>query len=152
MSQENCACSKDIMIFACSGASNLGQLANQAAVELTQEGFGKMFCLAQIGANIGKYVQSAKVMDEIVVIDGCEKACGKTVLENALMHMKKHIVISRLGIKEKNNFFNNPDDLAALKHKVKLAFPYPIKVTFPSSTPLSPGDRAKSRQLGGKCC
>lgn len=152
MSQENCACSKKIMILACSGASNLGQLANQAAVELTQEGFGKMFCLAGIGANIGKYVQSAKDVDEIVVIDGCETACGKTILENASVRVEKHIVISRLGIKEKNSFFKNPDDLAAVKYKVKLAFPYPIKVTFPSPKPLSPGDRAKSRQLGGKCC
>lgn len=34
------------MILACSGGSNVGQLSNQAAIELTQEGFGKMFCLA----------------------------------------------------------------------------------------------------------
>lgn len=30
------------MILACSGDSNVGQLSNQAAVELTREGFGKM--------------------------------------------------------------------------------------------------------------
>jgi uncharacterized metal-binding protein len=31
------------MILACAGASNVGQLLNQAAVELTQEGFGNYF-------------------------------------------------------------------------------------------------------------
>lgn len=38
------------MILACAGGSKVGQLANQAAVELTQEGFGKLFCLAGIGS------------------------------------------------------------------------------------------------------
>ena len=36
------------MILACSGGSNVGQLPDQAAEEATQEGFGKMFCLAGI--------------------------------------------------------------------------------------------------------
>ena len=39
------------MILACSGGSNVGQLSNQAAIELTHEGFGKMFCLAGIGGH-----------------------------------------------------------------------------------------------------
>ncbi len=37
------------MILSCSGGSNVGQLANQAAVELTREGYGKSkICLWQI--------------------------------------------------------------------------------------------------------
>lgn len=31
----------NVMILTCSGGSNVGQLTNQAAVELTKEGFGK---------------------------------------------------------------------------------------------------------------
>ena len=42
MAEECCVPAGDIMLFACSGGSNVGQLANQAAVELTQEAFGKM--------------------------------------------------------------------------------------------------------------
>ncbi len=30
----------NVMILACSGGSNVGQLSNQVAVELTREGFG----------------------------------------------------------------------------------------------------------------
>jgi uncharacterized metal-binding protein len=57
----NCCTSNDnIMLLACSGASNVGQLSNQAAVELTLEGFGKMFCLAGIGGQLSGFVQSAK--------------------------------------------------------------------------------------------
>ena len=52
MSEECCAPGADVMILPCSGESNVGQLSNQAAVELTQEGFGKMFCLAGIGGHL----------------------------------------------------------------------------------------------------
>ena len=48
MAEECCTPGGNIMILACSGGSNVGQLSNQAAIELTQEGFGKMFCLAGI--------------------------------------------------------------------------------------------------------
>jgi uncharacterized metal-binding protein len=37
MAENCCGSNGDIMILACSGASNAGQLSNRAAVELTQE-------------------------------------------------------------------------------------------------------------------
>jgi uncharacterized metal-binding protein len=40
------------LIFACSGCSNVGQLANDVAVKLSREGHGKMSCLAGVGAHI----------------------------------------------------------------------------------------------------
>jgi uncharacterized metal-binding protein len=43
------------MILACSGGSNVGQLSNQAAVDLIREGFSKMFCLAGIGGHLGEW-------------------------------------------------------------------------------------------------
>ena len=48
------------MILSCAGASREGRLANQAAVELTGEGFGVMFCLAGIATGKSGFVQSAK--------------------------------------------------------------------------------------------
>lgn len=36
MSEDCCTSDNNIMILACSGSSNVGQLSNQAAVELTQ--------------------------------------------------------------------------------------------------------------------
>jgi uncharacterized metal-binding protein len=89
------------MILACSGASNLGQLSNQAAVELTREGFGKMFCLAGIGAHLSGFVQSAKDVPALVAIDGCQVACAKKILEHADVPLKAYVAISDLGI-EKN--------------------------------------------------
>ncbi len=94
------------MILACSGGSNVGQLSNQAAVELTQEGFGKMFCLAGIGGHLSGFVRSAKDAENLVVIDGCEVGCAKAILDHAEVPMKKYMVITTdLGI-DKNKDFN----------------------------------------------
>ncbi|MFP3928371.1 MAG: putative zinc-binding protein, partial [Desulfobacteraceae bacterium] len=38
MAEDCCAPNGNIMILTCSGGSNVGQLSNQAAVELTREG------------------------------------------------------------------------------------------------------------------
>ena len=70
MSEECCSPGGDLMILPCSRGSNVGQLSNQAAVELTQEGFGKMFCLAGIGRHLSGFVQSAKDVHNMVAIDG----------------------------------------------------------------------------------
>ena len=60
MENDCCDPNGNIMILACSGGSNAGQLSNQSAVELTREGFGKLFCLAGIGGQLSGFVQSAK--------------------------------------------------------------------------------------------
>lgn len=67
---DNCSCScgsdaSAILILPCSGASNVGQIANQAGVELTKAGVGKMFCLAAIGGHIESFVESAERADRI---------------------------------------------------------------------------------------
>ena len=72
MSQDCCSPNSNIMILTCSGGSNVGQLTNQAAIELTREGFGNMFCLAGIGGHLSGFVQSAKDVPQMVLIDGCD--------------------------------------------------------------------------------
>ncbi|MDN5347561.1 MAG: hypothetical protein PWP65_1125 [Clostridia bacterium] len=49
--------------------SNVGQVANQAAVKLDQEGIGKLFCLAGLGGHVQSIVESTKAAKRIVAID-----------------------------------------------------------------------------------
>lgn len=95
-------CSKDreIMILACSGGSNVGQLTNQAAVELTREGFGKMFCLAGIGGGLGGFVKSAKEAPLVVVLDGCQVGCAKAIMEREGIPLERHVIVTDLGIEK----------------------------------------------------
>ena len=69
------------LIYACSGAADVGEIADQVARKLRSEEFAKMTCLAGIGAGLSGYVQSAKGADENITIDGCSVACAKKTLE-----------------------------------------------------------------------
>jgi uncharacterized metal-binding protein len=109
------------MILACSGGSNVGQLSNQAAVELTREGFGKMFCLAGIGGHLSGFVQSAKDVSEMVAIDGCPVGCAKATLEHAEVPIKTYLVLTDLGIEKNKNFDLRPEEIQKVKAAVKEA-------------------------------
>ena len=118
MSQECCGPNGNIMVLACSGASNVGQLSNRAAVELTQEGFGKMFCLAGIGGHLSGFVQSAKDALQMVAVDGCDVGCAKAILGHAEIPMKGYLVLTGLGIEKNKDFTLKKEEV----QKVKEAF------------------------------
>lgn len=119
MSNECCTPTVNVMILACAGGSNVGQLSNQAAVELTQEGFGKLFCLAGIGAHLSGFVQSAKDIAEVVVIDGCEIGCAKGIMAHAELLVKNYLVITELGIQKNKNLQLNPEEVRQVKKALK---------------------------------
>jgi uncharacterized metal-binding protein len=97
----------------------VGQLSNQVAVELTQEGFGKMFCLAGIGGKLSRFVQSAKDVPVMVAIDGCPVGCAKAILENVQVPMKHYLVITDESIEKNKNFNLQRADIDRVKAAVK---------------------------------
>lgn len=122
MAKGCCSNNDTTMILACSGGSNVGQLSNQAAVELTQEGFGKMFCLAGIGGQLSGFVQSARDVENLLVIDGCQVGCAKAIMDNAKITMKNYIVITDLGIEKNKNFELKRKDIDAVKEASRRCF------------------------------
>ena len=119
MSQDCCRPTVTTMILACSGGSNVGQLSNQAAVELTQEGFGKLSCLAGVGAHLSGFVQSARDITELVVIDGCEVGCAKGVLEQAEVPLRAYLVITDLDIDKNKDMNLKRDEIDRVKQAVR---------------------------------
>ena len=68
------------LIYACSGAADVGEIADRVARKLRSDGFTKMTCLAGIGAGLSAYVKSAKDADVNITVDGCPVACAKNTL------------------------------------------------------------------------
>jgi uncharacterized metal-binding protein len=122
MAQECCASANNIMILACSGGSNVGQLSNRAAVELTQEGFGKMYCLAGIGGQLKGFVQSARDVPIIAAIDGCAVGCAKAILKNADIPNYNYLVVTDLGIEKNKNFALSEEDVRKVKEAIRAAY------------------------------
>jgi len=66
----------------CSGASDVGEIADRAARQLSQDDYGDMFCLAGIGAGISGFVASVQGADKVITIDGCPVGCARKTVEN----------------------------------------------------------------------
>jgi len=110
--EEKCLCEpSEILIFPCSGGSNVGQIANQAGVKLTQDWVGNIFCLAGIGGHVSGMIESTKAGKVIIAIDGCPVACAKKTLEHAGFNIDEYVQVTDLGIEKNHDFNLNPEDV-----------------------------------------
>ena len=81
---ESCSCSAaPKLIFSCSGAADVGEVADRAARNLTRAGVGKMYCLAGIGGGIPSFIEQTGAASTILAIDGCPTACSSAILKQA---------------------------------------------------------------------
>ena len=104
MAQENsCSCSGGPkLIFACSGAADVGNIADKAARQLTAEGFGKMFCSVGIGGRVSGIMKTTESADKILAIDGCPLNCVRNSLEQAGFKKYEHLQLAELGLEKCN--------------------------------------------------
>lgn len=103
---DKCCSGDNTLIFACSGGSNVGQITNDAAKKLDQEGAGAFFCLIGIPAGIEGIVSNTRKADHVICLDGCSIACARKVLEQAEVPIGTYVVATELGI-EKGHHFNH---------------------------------------------
>lgn len=88
------------MIFACSGAADVGEVADRAARELMKNGLGKMFCLAGVGGRVGGIMKKTGEASDILAIDGCELDCARGTLEQAGFSRFRHLRVTDLGMEK----------------------------------------------------
>lgn len=117
---EKCLCEAgEVLIFPCSGGSNCGQIANQAAIQLTEEGIGRIYCLAGIGAHDSAMIDTAKAVERVLAIDGCSTACAKRTLEHAGVMVTDYLDVNREGIKKSHDFKFSLEDISSIVAKAK---------------------------------
>ncbi len=88
------------LVFACSGAADVGAVADKAARKMTKEGNGCMFCLAGIGGRIEPIMKKTATADRILAIDGCPLNCVRATLENADFTEFEHLQLADLGLEK----------------------------------------------------
>lgn len=91
---------RTVLLYACSGGANVGEIADRAARELMFEGHGTMFCLAGLGADIEGMVQTARDADLNLVIDGCPLDCAKKAFDRHGIANYTQIKVTDLGIEK----------------------------------------------------
>jgi len=98
--EENVCCAAPTLIFACSGAADVGAIADRAARKLTADGAGKMYCLAGIGGRVAEILKTTEEAEKILAIDGCPLDCTKLSLEEAGFAEFEHIKVTELGLEK----------------------------------------------------
>jgi uncharacterized metal-binding protein len=88
------------LIFACSGAVDVGEISDRAARKMNKEGVGRMFCMAGIGGRVSGIMKTTESAQKILAIDGCSLNCVKNSLENAGFSEFKHLQIGDLGLEK----------------------------------------------------
>ena len=94
---DDCCQGSSVLIYSCSGGSDVGEIADRTARKLGKEGFGKMTCLGAIGAHLPKFLESAKGTDINLTIDGCPVACARKNLEHIGVKPRSFI-LTELGL------------------------------------------------------
>jgi uncharacterized metal-binding protein len=96
-----CSCGQNEpsrIIFPCAGHANVGQLTNLAALQLTDEGYGNISCLALLAIGSENLVANAMNADEVVILDGCLMLCAKKIAGSQGIPAGQHLVMTELGI------------------------------------------------------
>jgi uncharacterized metal-binding protein len=100
-SKNACACgAAPKLIFACSGAADVGAIADQAARKLTKDGAGRMFCLAGIGGRVSGIMATTAAASKVLAIDGCPLNCVKLALEQASFSGFEHLQLADIGMEK----------------------------------------------------
>lgn len=109
MSNKNgCACSEaPKLIFACSGAADVGAVSDQAARKMTMDGAGKMFCLAGVGGRVCGIMKTTEAAETVLAIDGCPLNCVKNCLEQAGFSEFRHLQLADLGMEKGKTAVND---------------------------------------------
>lgn len=92
-----CCGSQTRLIYSCSGAADVGEIADRVTRKLRNDGFAKMACLAGVGAGLSGYVRSAKDADAAITIDGCAHACARKSLQRIGVEPISYI-LTKMGL------------------------------------------------------
>jgi len=102
--KNSCACGEaPKLIFACSGAADVGAITDQAARKLTRDGVGRMFCMTGIGGRVSGIMKTTESAGAILAIDGCPLNCVKNCLDQAGFGEFDHMQLADLGSEKGNS-------------------------------------------------
>ena len=88
------------IVYACSGCSDAGEIADRVARQLTREGVAQMSCLAGIGGRVNSLVSTAEKAERILVVDGCPLNCARHTLELAGFKNFDPLGLNEIGLRK----------------------------------------------------
>jgi uncharacterized metal-binding protein len=88
----------ETLVYACSGASNLGQLTNEIAIRLDQNGLAEMSCAEAVGIEAGQPYAAALSGRPVFAISGCPLACADRLLTEHGVEITHSVQLENRGV------------------------------------------------------
>jgi uncharacterized metal-binding protein len=108
------------LIFACSGAADVGEISDRAARKMSEDGIGAMFCMAGIGGQVEPIMQKTKSAAKILAIDGCGLDCVKKSLELNGFNEFEHLRVTDLGMEKGSSPATDDNIVKVVKNCIAL--------------------------------
>lgn len=115
------------IVYACSGSSNTGQMANYVALCLDRSRVAKMSCTAGIGGDVPAIVGFATWGRPTVVIDGCHRHCAKRCLARHGITPDRHYTLTDFGIRKRPQLDFDESEAAHIFEHVRVALTLPAR-------------------------
>lgn len=109
---------KTPIVYACSGCSDVAQLANHVAVRLDRSGEAQMSCISGVGGDVPALVRIARSGRPIVAIDGCKLACVEHSLARHGVQPTHHYRLWAFGLKKRLKRDFAPDEADAVYRRI----------------------------------
>jgi uncharacterized metal-binding protein len=110
---------RKVLIFSCSGAANVGEIADEACRRLMFDGRGEMYCLNGLGGQLDEFIDKTRAADVVLLVDGCEKECGKAVMERCGIEDVRYVRVIDLGIEKAKPKRAEEEQIVALQQKLE---------------------------------
>lgn len=110
------------LVYACSGCSNVAQMANYMALELTKRGVAEMSCIAGVGGGVPNLVKKAQAAERIIALDGCQLHCVKHCLRNQGVTADVHLTLNEYGLRKRHHEEFNQAEADELLDKLEDEF------------------------------
>ena len=88
------------VVYACSGCSDAGEIADRVGRQLTRQSVAKMSCLAGIGGRVKSLMTTADKAERVLVIDGCPLNCAAHTLKFAGFNNFDHLELHKIGVRK----------------------------------------------------
>jgi len=102
------------VIYACSGCSSAGQMANTLALRLDHEGLAEMSCIAGVGGGVAPLVAKARSAERVIAIDGCPLHCALHSLRTRGVEPALHVDLAKLAVKKRLHQHPDPQQAEVL--------------------------------------
>jgi len=84
-------------VITCSGASDVGELADRVGRTLSRDSVVHLECMAAVGAHDAKIVDKLRQAKLALAIDGCVSRCVSKALDRECIEHYKHLELGDLG-------------------------------------------------------